>query len=1305
MNLLRPFRVLFPLFALSLPGSASLPRPLAAAFDKGALDTVVGATATSGPVRFTTAASDSSGKIVPGLEAFGTLTLVDEIDCANDTAHRFRDYPAGRSYVTNILGRATRVMHHVTKEQNGGKRTGAYVSWRVGEGKGLVPNDPYLLVVDYPDDAPRTVTLFNFAMGARHGYHTGFTVGVSMSPQVSVAPCYESVAVPLSGEWKQLVEVVLPFEKSTQYNGGARIPLATDGFDVAFVLVSQDQATDSVGLAVRSVRLYRIDDYAAAKPEIHYPAGDAPRRHVTSREEMGDGDGLESFATPSDWYVGKARLMSMLAMDTWSKDLLEFGYLQTWGGNRRWGWGSNYYAQLIDAMTAEGHYLLPIYEYHGSRGDGNTKWVNGGSLGYDTDFKPWTLQSAKDASLKYLFSNQSYVYNAMADLTLPETLVDLEDLLDLTILRFKDRGNFLGAWIRSRGGMPVGFSDKTIALFNRETGRSITRAQLYNNGAYADTTLYKAYREWWYGKRRDLFVSLQSHLAAGGLPGAKLFYHSTGGEDGVAVGTGVIESVDPDTLYRGQTWRQMTGRSGTTSLAEMASKYREGLARDGSNWGSIEVCHASPHPDPEHYSSLPDVALSYPFNCIHTVAGSDPAAGFRNASGDLVMARHYSLDEFCANDFARPEGQQSIVGYYTSDMDHAGRAVMCAETMAMAVSDPTILGYLFGSNLDRLDAPYVREFNLNFLSLPATNSTVLLGGTCADPVTVRRWTTSAGSYWAVINVTARPVSGAYGLQTAKTRVWRTVDWREEEVSGGSVALALEPYQMICLTDVEPGAIVAPVFGGIAADPLAARTATLSVALTSLGENATSASVAWTLSGGPAAVASGTLDYPATGAKTFALAGLAPDTAYTVAFEATASTGKKAYASFAFATPRFPVALGVPFAETDAAGTNATVSVKVERADRDATLALRAGGRIVQTWSGVAAGQTVEGRFPVGLGATKGYVFELVHEDSATGERYEVVAEGTVLGRPAVGWLDVRFDCAGPDDWMTASGIDGGTWTMTGGTNETAFADDGGDRRLEVDTGADGHVQYAASEASRPGLAVMVRGRAKLVSEPGAPEAPADAPLAGLALGDEGGGVRLYGWTADGWTALAGAPVAENEWIDWNATIDFTASPVTVTYGIGGVALSDAATGATALRVAGSPTSLRAVRYVGDGVVDDFRGVWYEPVAIVAIRAPEFAEAAPGGPLSFVVKGGRRVMQLVVSTADQPADAEYAAFVCETLSPDDKDWIAVDDSRAASQDEIAAGAVSLDVPADARALFVKLVVADHPIAEGTKLSEL
>ena len=512
--------------------------------------------------------------------------------------------------------------------------------------------------------------------------------------------------------------------------------------------------------------------------------------------------------------------------------------------------------------------------------------------------------------------------------------------------------------------------------------------------------------------------------------------------------------------------------------------------------------------------------------------------------------------------------------------------------------------------------------------------------------------------------------------------------------------------MICLTDVEPAAVVAPVFGDCGATNLAARTAKLSIALTTLGENANGADVAWTLTPAGSGVSSGTIHFDGPDVATVDLAGLAPETTYSVALEATASTGKKAYASFSFAAPRVPVALGVPFAETDATGRNATVSVKVDRADRDATLVLKAGGATVATWNGVAAGENYSGSFSVALGVTKNYSFSLVHADAATGERYEAAASGSVLGRKAVGWLDVQFDRAGANNWTTASGVDGGTWTQAGGTNDTAFAADGGNSRLELDTGADGRVQYTAASTSHARYAVMVRGRAKLVSEPGAPDAPSDSPLAGLALGEEGGAVSLYGWTKDGWVRLAGAPVAENEWIDWNASIDFSASPVTVTYGIGGTVLSNATTGATALRVAGSPTSLRAVRYVGNGVVDDFRGVYYEPVTIVAIREPEFVETtSTDSPISFRTQNGTQYLDLSISVADQPAATQYTAFVCNTLDPNDSHWTAAADSRKATSDELAAGVVNLDVPASANALFVKLVVSDHGISMGTTLSEL
>lgn len=121
---------------------------------------------------------------------------------------------------------------------------------------------------------------------------------------------------------------------------------------------------------------------------------------------------------------------------------------------------------------------------------------------------------------------------------------------------------------------------------------------------------------------------------------------------------------------------------------------------------------------------------------------------------------------------------------------------------------------------------------------------------------------------------------------------------------------------------------------------------------------------------------------------------------------------------------------------------------------------------------------------------------------------------------------------------------GGTWTYYGGSNETAFATDGGNRRIELDAGPGGFVRYAPSSASSAGYAVRVKGRAQLVAEPGVPETPISRPsppLAGLALGTGDDGTTLYGWTGGGWIALKGSPVGENEWIDWNATIDFTAS--------------------------------------------------------------------------------------------------------------------------------------------------------------------
>ena len=147
-------------------------------------------------------------EIIPGLETYGDLTLVDTIECATDTQHSFREFPAGRSYVSNILGQACIVMHHVkTSETSNGKESSAYMSWRIGKGKNLVPSDPYLFVVEYPDDAPRSSTIINRGAPTRRGFHTGITVGDALSPPY-VMNFPESYEIPLTQGFEKIEQVM-----------------------------------------------------------------------------------------------------------------------------------------------------------------------------------------------------------------------------------------------------------------------------------------------------------------------------------------------------------------------------------------------------------------------------------------------------------------------------------------------------------------------------------------------------------------------------------------------------------------------------------------------------------------------------------------------------------------------------------------------------------------------------------------------------------------------------------------------------------------------------------------------------------------------------------------------------------------------------------------------------------------------------------------------------------------------------------------------------------------------------------------
>ena len=1246
-------------------------------------------------------------KIVEGLEIYGALTLVDEIDCslplADDPDHLFRDYPAGASYVTNILGVDTRVLHHRDD-------TGAYVSWRVGKGKGIVPNEPYVLVVDYPDEAPRSVTLMNFGNGTRHGYHTGFTVGDSMSPPY-VTQSLESWAIPFSGEWKQVVEVMVPYKKATQYNGGSRIDVATEGFDVDFALILQKEAKDSVGFAASSIRLYKIDSYDVARPAYPYPAEGLPRRLVTSREEMGDNDNHAAYSDdPTEFYKGRAKMIRLLGMNGCSKDLLEFGYMQNWdtfGRGWRWGTAADYWTKAVEYLGQEDIDILPFYEYHGSRGSGG--------IGYNKDLMPWTLESAKYSDRKYHFSNQlNYVSNCMADLTNDETLWDLEELFRLTVLNLSDKARFRGMWLRNRGGMPMGFNDNALARFNRETGRTaagteVTRADIYNNGNYRGTALYEEYRTWWYEKRRDLFAALRAYMASN-LEGAVLYYSNTLEEPGEFWANWgnphpALLSNEEGYTYQGKNFNEYTGKNWSTSIGAAAGQYwPNALHADPPTWDPYEINHSAPADDPHDYTNLTGVALCYPFNTVWTVADKTAAARYRNKSGDLPFVRHYSLNEHDLRDGPNPPNGNAICGYYTCDWDHAGRAVMLAELYAMAYDDPTMLGYLFGSNLARTDSVYVREFNLNFLSLPAMKGETLVGGGWSSTFTVRRWVTDKGVYWAAINCDSKPWNGTVDFRTDKAEIWRTVSGEALPLSGGKAALALEPFQMVCFKDVEPERVETPVFRYAYAKDVEAKSATVVANLSDLGYGSTWADATWSVAG--VAGASGSFPrFSSHGEQSVRVTGLEPETEYTVDLVATGSTGKTATMSFTFKTAIWPYVFQTPTAVTDAEGTTATASVKLTRTDRDGALELRVGGETVERWNAVVAGQLYSASFPVKPGRYADYVF--VVEPDGT---YETEAPGRVLGRQTIGWLDVQLDKSGYSAWPFASAggvdpVDGGTWTLSGANNISKRSTDGGNVRIDLATEADGFVRYQAREPSADGRKVRVEGRTQLAAEYGVPDALSPAPLAALALGKEGTVQTLYGYAASGWVPFSGYRVPADGWIDWTADIDFDAG--TVTYGAGDPPVALASAAGTALPVADAAKKRVArVTYVGSGAIDDFRGVYYVETNAAPAILPFEARIVPGSAgLSFSNAGTDTENFSIL--LDGVADGDwFVAFGSDDLTVPVTNWTCVACARASGGTaRLDADTVDDETGEAIPSQFFVVYGASEPVDKGVPLSKL
>lgn len=146
--------------------------------------------------------------------------------------------------------------------------------------------------------------------------------------------------------------------------------------------------------------------------------------------------------------------------------------------------------------------------------------------------------------------------------------------------------------------------------------------------------------------------------------------------------------------------------------------------------------------------------MTHAFNRQYTVASPKTFDTFRGPSG-LALVRHYSLNENMIFD----RKDQDKLGYFVADVERTGPYCMMAEAQAMANGDPTMLGYLVGGNFGRGFPQYVREFNANFLALPALPSERLADASDDPDIVVRVIRTpSHGTWLAVVNTgfTAKP---------------------------------------------------------------------------------------------------------------------------------------------------------------------------------------------------------------------------------------------------------------------------------------------------------------------------------------------------------------------------------------------------------------------------------------------------------------------------------------------------------------------------------------------------------------------
>lgn len=711
---------------------------------------------------------------------FGELSLIDEVVLGDPQAEDdWFEGHTGATQVQTIFDKPVRVLPS-------GDEPG-YFGVRLGRYKLLEPGHAYLLTVEYPEDEPRAFAIDNRGGDTQHGLRTGNTLGdviFTYTPNNS-----ESINLPLSGKMQTFRQLFYLSERSEDVRlariGGDRPNTPEDGVVVLFSIPTKTNDPTSQGAAVYRVRLFDVPnpEQFTVKPKL--PPGDLPRRHVFAREEMGDGSINEldpmrrAFDEPLDYFRYKIKLQQFYGFNTFAKDLLEFGQNQGWdSGGDEWYYNHKFpylWAGILDEATKAGMDVLPYYEYAGSRGRLG--------LGHEKRAEPL---SGIDIYTHIKWSEASRV-----DLTDPDTLTDVKKLLELTIVRHKDRATFVGAWFRSRiSQIPMSFADATRERFSAQVmgGKPVTRADLRG-----DEKLLKQYYDWWFSQRLAFLTEIQSYLSDHGIDDPAILYTTVTGECGPQLwfptwaNTMALVTDQPDLWRDLLSNNEVYERLKVVPLQQAIVEGWQGKVATSpvKTWSDYEWQHAAPAADPQRYVDAEGIYMTYPFNRLYTVGKTSGMDRFQGRDG-MAAIRFYPLNE---------DTKENMTGYVACDYDYTGPFVTLPEARLVAYGDPHFLGYLSGYTYVSGFPEYTLRFNLNFLALPALPSKTLDGVASHDDVVVREIKTDDhGSYFAVINVGYERVENVTLRLPGRGSVVNAVD--EQIVGqGDAVTISLDPAEL------------------------------------------------------------------------------------------------------------------------------------------------------------------------------------------------------------------------------------------------------------------------------------------------------------------------------------------------------------------------------------------------------------------------------------------------------------------------------------------------------------------------------